>query len=241
MTIYPAIDIKDGVAVRLMQGLADRKTEYFKDPLEPARNFQEAGAEWVHVVDLDGAFTGTARNLHHIERIAALGLKVQMGGGVRSGGDIERLLNAGVARFVVGTRACESMEFVQEMAERWPDQAAVGIDARDGMAAIHGWVDVTAITAIDLAQAVAQAGIKIIIYTDISTDGMMTGPNFEGQKQVWQAVASTPARVIASGGVHDPHDIHHYRELAARFPNFEGPIVGKALYEGTVPLEGLFR
>jgi phosphoribosylformimino-5-aminoimidazole carboxamide ribotide isomerase len=240
MNIYPAIDIKDGAAVRLLQGQADQRTEYFKDPLEPAKRFQEAGATWVHVVDLDGAFTGKSANLAHVERIARLGLKVQMGGGVRSNADVARLINAGVSRFVVGSKACESMEFVEQIAEQWPEQAAVGIDARDGMAAIHGWVEVTAIPALQLALQVAKAGIGTLIYTDISTDGMLTGPNFAAQEEMLATVATEATRVIASGGVSSLDDVHRYRELAKAHPNLEGPIIGKALYEGRIDLAALF-
>lgn len=236
MNIYPAIDIKGGAAVRLMQGLEDQKTEYYKDPVEPARLFKEAGTQWVHVVDLDGAFSGASANLDAIERIAALGLKVQMGGGIRTTADIERILSAGVSRFVVGTRACESQDFVAEIAERWPEAAAVGIDARDGMAAIKGWVETTNIPATELALRVADVGIRTIIYTDISTDGMLSGPNFDGQKALWQAAAEREVKFIASGGVHDLHDITHYHNLAQRFANLDGVIIGKAIYEGKLEL-----
>lgn len=237
MNLYPAIDIKGGSAVRLMQGLADQKTEYYKDPLTPAKLFQDAGASWVHVVDLDGAFTGASSNLDAIETIAALGMKVQMGGGIRTTEDIERVLGAGVTRFVVGTRACESREFVETMAQRWPEQAAVGIDARDGMAAIHGWVDTTDITATSLATRVAEAGIRTLIYTDISTDGMMVGPNFEGQKTMWQTCGELDVHFIASGGVHDLHDITHYKNLSERYPQLDGVIVGKAIYENAIDIK----
>lgn len=240
MTIYPAIDIKNGAAVRLLQGQADAATEYYKDPLEPAKRFLAAGASWVHVVDLDGAFTGKSQNLAHVERIAALGLKVQMGGGIRSSADIARLLNAGVSRFVIGSKACESMEFVEAVAEQWPEQAAVGIDARDGMAAIHGWVDVTEIRALDLALRVAKAGIRTLIYTDISTDGMLTGPNFDAQTEMLRHVDSENTRVIASGGVSAPEDVSLFRSLAAEHANLDGVIIGKALYEGRVSVEELF-
>lgn len=239
MNIYPAIDIKGGACVRLMQGLQDKKTQYFNDPVEPARRFLEQGATWIHVVDLDGAFTGQPANLNIISAIAELGLKVQTGGGIRSIEDIQRVLAAGASRFVVGTRACESLEFVSEIAESWPEEACVGIDSRDGMAAIHGWVDTTQVTAASLARSVAESGIKRIIYTDISDDGMMTGPNFEGHKSMWKSTGSASVAFIASGGVHDRHDIVHYRNLAERFPQLDGVIVGKALYEGKVDLADL--
>jgi phosphoribosylformimino-5-aminoimidazole carboxamide ribotide isomerase len=228
MRIYPAIDIKHGSCVRLTQGLEDQETEYFHDPLEPARIFKAAGAEWVHVVDLDGAFNGKPANFAIVEQIAALGLKVEFGGGIRELVDAEALLEAGVSRIVVGTRACKDHAFVEELLKRWPEQLAIGIDAREGKVAVRGWVEVTDMPAISFAQKLAEAGVQRIIYTDISTDGMMVGPNFEGQEEMLNAV---PIQVIASGGVSDLHDLTVYTEMAARCPNLDGVIVGKALYE----------
>jgi len=238
MTILPAIDIKNGHCVRLVQGLADQETEYFEDPIDPAKDFQAAGAEWVHVVDLDGAFTGTPKNIDAAKRIAGLGLKVEFGGGIREMADIRKAIKAGVARVVVGTKACESLDFVKEMAREFGDQVAVGIDARAGKVAVHGWVDVTDTPAISLAQQVAGAGIQTIIYTDIATDGMMRGPNFEGMKEMWAAV---DCHVIASGGVADLHDVIHYADLAPRFPNFAGVIIGKAIYEKAIDLKAALQ
>lgn len=234
MVIYPAIDIKGGSCVRLTQGLADQETEYYADPVEPARMFKEAGSEWVHVVDLDGAFSGALTNLKAVERIVSLGLKVQFGGGVRELSNIEELLSAGISRVVVGTRACQDRDFVVDMVERFGDQVAVGIDARHGKVAVRGWVDVTDMDAFTLARSVAEVGVKTIIYTDISTDGMMTGPNFEGQKQMCQ---TAHCNIIASGGVADLHDVIHYADLSHRFPNLHGVIVGKALYEKKFTVE----
>lgn len=234
MIIFPAIDIKNGRCVRLLQGLADQKTEYFEDPVDPAKEFMAAGSEWVHVVDLDGAFSGTPKNFDAVRRIAELGLKVEFGGGIRQMEDIRNVLQAGVSRVVVGTRACESLDFVKAMAKEFGPQVAVGIDARAGKVAVHGWVDVTDVPAIGLAQQVAAAGIETIIYTDITTDGMMRGPNFEGMKEMWSAV---DCNVIASGGVADLHDVIHYADLAPRFPNFHGVIIGKAIYEKAIDLK----
>ncbi|GHB89747.1 1-(5-phosphoribosyl)-5-[(5-phosphoribosylamino)methylideneamino]imidazole-4-carboxamide isomerase [Cerasicoccus arenae] len=234
MTILPAIDIKKGRCVRLLQGLADMETEYFEDPVEPAKEFLAAGAEWVHVVDLDGAFTGKPANTEAARKIAELGMKVEFGGGIREMDDIRNVLKAGVTRVVVGTRACESLDFVKAMAQEFGPQVAVGIDARAGKVAVHGWVDTTDMPAIDLAQQVAAAGIQTIIYTDIMTDGMMRGPNFEGMKEMWTAV---DCDVIASGGVADLHDVVHYADLAPRFPNFSGVIIGKAIYEKAIDLK----
>lgn len=236
MIIYPAIDIKDGQCVRLTQGLADQKTNYYSDPVEPARVFQAEGTHWVHVVDLDGAFTGKGSNLHLVRQIAELGLKVQLGGGMREIENIERALEAGVSRVVVGTRASKDPEFVALAAEKFGAAVAVGIDAKDGKVAVRGWVDVTDVCAIALAKSVVDAGIQTLIYTDIATDGMMSGPNLEAQAEMCEAVN---AQVIASGGVARREDIIRLNELAQRLPSLHGAIVGKALYEKTVTLPDL--
>ncbi len=234
MTIYPAIDIKHGTCVRLTQGLEDQETEYYDDPVEPARIFKAAGAEWVHVVDLDGAFSGEPINLGIVKQIAALGLKVEFGGGIRELDDFARVLDAGVSRIVVGTRACQDRSFVEELVRRWPDNLAIGIDARAGKVAVRGWVEVTDTPAIGFAQTVANMGVQKIIYTDISTDGMMVGPNFDGQLEMLNSV---DIDVIASGGVSDLHDVVTYKEIAKTNKNLEGVIVGKALYEKKFTVE----
>ncbi len=238
MRIYPAIDIKHGSCVRLTQGLADQETEYFNDPLEPARMFKAAGAEWVHVVDLDGAFDGKPANLNVVKDIAALGLKVEFGGGIRELNDASTLLEAGVSRIVVGTRACKDIAFVEELLKRWPENLAIGIDAREGKVAVRGWVEVTDMPAISFAQKLAEAGVQRIIYTDISTDGMMVGPNFEGQEEMLRSV---PIQVIASGGVSDLHDLVVYSEMAQKHANLDGVIVGKALYEKKFTVDEALR
>lgn len=234
MTIYPAIDIKHGTCVRLTQGLEDQETEYFEDPVEPAKIFKAAGAEWVHVVDLDGAFSGKPINLEIVKQIAALGLKVEFGGGIRELDDVARVLDAGVNRIVVGTRACQDRGFVEDLVSRWPDNIAIGIDAREGKVAVRGWVEVTDTPAIGFAQTVANMGVKKIIYTDISTDGMMVGPNFDGQLEMLNSV---DIDVIASGGVSDLHDIVTYNEIAKKNTNLDGVIVGKAFYEKKFTLD----
>ncbi|MEO0794683.1 MAG: 1-(5-phosphoribosyl)-5-[(5-phosphoribosylamino)methylideneamino]imidazole-4-carboxamide isomerase [Verrucomicrobiota bacterium] len=234
MIILPAIDIKNGHCVRLLQGLEDQVTEYFEDPIDPAKEFLAVGSEWVHVVDLDGAFSGSPKNFDAVQKIADLGLKVEFGGGIRELDDIRRVIASGVSRVVVGTKACESLDFVKAMAEEFGPKVAVGIDARAGKVAVHGWVDVTDVPAIGLAQQVAAAGIQTIIYTDITTDGMMRGPNFEGMKEMWSAV---DCDVIASGGVSDIHDVIHYSNLAQRYPNCSGVIIGKAIYEKAIDLK----
>jgi phosphoribosylformimino-5-aminoimidazole carboxamide ribotide isomerase len=236
MTIYPAIDIKGGRCVRLTQGRADQETVYFDNPAEVAAQFRAAGAAWVHVVDLDGAFTGEPQNLAKVAEIAALGMKVQLGGGMRSRAIVERALAAGVSRVVVGTRAAESAEFVGGLVAEFGDKIAVGIDAKDGRVAVKGWVDTTGTDATDLARRMDTLGVATLIYTDIGTDGMLTGPNFAAQAAMCAAVK---ARVIASGGVSRREDVARLAELAKRHANLDGVIVGKALYEKRVELGDL--
>lgn len=237
MIIYPAIDLKNGRCVRLAQGRAAEETVYFEDPVEPALAFQKAGATWVHVVDLDGAFTGTPRNLAHVARIAATGLQVQLGGGLRTLNDVEEAFHAGARRVVIGTRACHDPAFVQGLVHRFGgDRLAVGIDAKDGFVALKGWVDLTTVRADDLARRLADLGIQTIIHTDIATDGMLTGPNFPAQEAL---LASCPARLIASGGVATRDDIARFAAIAKTNPRLDGVILGKALYEKKVDLADL--
>jgi phosphoribosylformimino-5-aminoimidazole carboxamide ribotide isomerase len=236
MTIYPAIDIKGGRCVRLTQGRADQETVYFDNPAEVAAQFRAAGAAWVHVVDLDGAFTGEPQNLAKVAEIAALGMRVQLGGGMRTRAVVERALAAGVSRVVVGTRAAESAEFVGGLVAEFGDKIAVGIDAKDGRVAVKGWVDTTGTDATDLARRMDALGVATLIYTDIGTDGMLTGPNFAAQAAMCAAVK---ARVIASGGVSRREDVARLTELAKRHANLDGVIVGKALYEKRVELGDL--
>jgi phosphoribosylformimino-5-aminoimidazole carboxamide ribotide isomerase len=235
--IYPAIDIKDGRCVRLKQGDAAAATTYFDDPTEPARAFAEAGAEWVHVVDLDGAFAGTPRNLDALRKIAALGRRVQFGGGLRDAGSVAAALEAGASRVVLGTKAAADEGFVAEAVARHGDAIAVGIDARDGRVAVRGWVEVTALDAEEFAGRMARAGVAALIHTDIATDGMLAGPNLAALERVLRAAPQT--RVIASGGVSRREDVERLAELAARFANLDGVIVGKALYERRVDLPDL--
>ena len=178
MTIYPAIDIKGGRWVRLTQGGADQETVYSENPADVAAQFKAAGSAWVHVVDLDGAFSGESQNLAVVRAIAALGMKVQLGGGMRSREAVERALGLGVARVVIGTRAAESEEFVAELVKVFGEKIAVGIDAKNGQVAVKGWVDTTGTSALGLAQRMDAIGARTLINTDIGTDGMLTGPNF---------------------------------------------------------------
>ncbi len=236
MTIYPAIDLKGGRAVRLLQGRADQETVYATEPAEVAARFQAAGSRWVHVVDLDGAFAGAPQNHRHVEAIVALGLQVQLGGGLRDRATVERALGLGVARVVIGTRAAESEAFVGELVQAFGDRIAVGIDAKDGRVAVKGWVDTTGTGAIELAQRMDRLGVRTLIYTDIGTDGMLTGPNLAAQEAMAEAVQ---AQVIASGGVSRREDVIALAEIEKRRPNLGGVIVGKALYEQRVELPDL--
>jgi len=237
--IFPAIDLKNGRCVRLTQGRAAEETVYYEDPLEPALAFQAAGAQWVHVVDLDGAFDGVPRNMAHVARIAAIGLNVQLGGGLRTLNDIEEAFHAGARRVVVGTRACHDPEFVTGLVHRFgAERLAVGIDARDGRVAVEGWKNVSQVRAEELARKVCDLGIQTIIHTDIATDGMLTGPNYKAQTAMLQ---STPAHLIASGGVARREDIIKFADMARDHPRLEGVIVGKALYEKKVDLADLLK
>jgi phosphoribosylformimino-5-aminoimidazole carboxamide ribotide isomerase len=231
--IYPAVDIRGGRVVRLLQGNAEQETVYYDDPAVPARLWAGAGAQWVHVVDLDGAFTGVPCNWKAVEAIVAAGMKVEMGGGMRTVDNVQRAFEAGVSRVVVGTKAAYDSDFVSALLTQFGDRIAVGIDAKDGRVAVRGWVDTTEVRAPDLAKAVAALGVKTIIYTDISRDGMLAGPNFDAQAQMCDSV---PCNIIASGGVGRRGDIVRFAELAKKHANLEGVIIGKALYDGKVDL-----
>ena len=236
MTIYPAIDIKGGRCVRLTQGRADQETVYAENPADVAKEFKAAGSAWVHVVDLDGAFVGEPQNLAAVQAIAALGMKVELGGGLRTRAAVERALGFGVSRVVIGTRAAESEAFVGELVQAFGEKIAVGIDAKNGKVAVKGWVDTTGTGALDLARRMDALGVSILIYTDIGTDGMMTGPNLAAQEAM---LAAVKCGVIASGGVSRREDVVNLAELARRYVNLNGVIVGKALYEKRVELPDL--
>jgi phosphoribosylformimino-5-aminoimidazole carboxamide ribotide isomerase len=219
--------------VRLTQGRADQETVYAEVPSDVAVQFKAAGSEWVHVIDLDGAFSGEPRNAVAVQAIVALGLKVQLGGGLRTRAAVERVLGLGVRRVVIGTRAAESEEFVSGLVQTFGEQIAVGIDAKNGKVAVKGWVDTTTAGAIALAQRMDALGVRTLIHTDISTDGMLTGPNFGAQEAMLAAVS---CRVIASGGVSRREDVVKFLDTKKRRPNLDGVIIGKALYEGRVKL-----
>lgn len=236
MIIYPAIDIKGGRCVRLTQGRADQETIYAENPADVAAQFKAAGSTWVHVVDLDGAFAGEPQNLTAVQAIAQLGMKVQLGGGLRTRAAVERALGFGVSRVVIGTRAAESEAFVAELVQAFGDKVAVGIDAKNGQVAVKGWVATADMSAITLAQRMDAIGVRTLIHTDIGTDGMLTGPNFAAQRAM---LTAGKFNVIASGGVSRREDVVRLNELAREFANLDGVIVGKALYEKRVELSDL--
>ena len=236
MTIYPAIDLRGGKCVRLFQGLASEETIYFEDPLDAARKWIEEGAKHMHLVDLDGAFSGGSANLDAVQKIAQeTQLRVQLGGGMRDNSSVKKALSLGLSRVIIGTRACTDPQWVGELIKEFgPDKIVVGIDAKDGLVATKGWVETTEIGAIELAQQMQDLGVRWIIHTDVATDGAMKGPNLEAQQKIAEAVPS--CQIIASGGVTSSGDIDALRELSKSTPNIEGVIIGRALYEGTIEL-----
>lgn len=229
MLLYPAIDLMAGQAVRLRQGRAEEKTVYSDDPAAVAKEWEARGGDWLHVVDLDAAFTGKQSNLETVRRMArAIALPLQLGGGMRDKDSIARALEAGAARVVIGTRAAESPEFLADAVALFGgDKIAVGIDARDGMVAIKGWTEKTGVAALDLARHAASLGVAAVIYTDIATDGMLQGPNLPA---VSAMVRDAGCPVIASGGVSSANDL---ARLAA-IPGLSGAIIGKALFDGLI-------
>lgn len=231
----PAIDLQGGRCVRLVQGDFDRSTVYGDDPAGIARRWQAAGAARIHVVDLDGAKEGGPRQLPTVaEIVKAVSVPVQLGGGMRTVEDIQAALAVGVDRVIVGTRAIEAPEFVDEALARFGQRVGIGIDAKDGRVAVRGWVDVSDVDALELAQSVAARGIRTIVYTDIARDGMLLGPNVDAMRRMAEAVPEVG--VIASGGVAKLGDI---LELART--GTVGVIVGKAIYTGNVDLAEAIR
>ena len=229
MLLYPAIDLMNGQAVRLRQGRAEEKTVYSDDPVAVAREWEARGGDWLHVVDLDAAFTGNQVNLSVVSRIAeAIGIPIQMGGGIRDEAAIQRALAAGVSRVVIGTRAAAGDDFVARAVERFGgEKIAVGIDARDGYVSVRGWTESTKVVAADLAKRVGESGVGAVIYTDIATDGMLQGPNLQAIEQI---VLCTKAPVIASGGVSSAADLC----ALERIKGLSGAIIGKALFDGRI-------
>lgn len=229
MQIWPAIDLRGGRCVRLVQGDYDRETAYADDPVAMARQWAEQGAEFLHLVDLDGAKEGQPVNLESVRAIVrAVDITCELGGGIRDEAAIEELLQLGLSRLVVGTRALKSPDWFRQMCNKYPDKLVLGIDARDGMVATDGWLETSQTPAVELALQFADLPLAALIYTDIARDGMLTGPNLDAMCEMKQSVAIP---VVASGGVGTTQDVTQL----AKIP-MAGCIIGKALYEGTVSL-----
>jgi len=235
--VIPAIDLIDGKTVRLTQGDYDRKTDYGIDPVEVAMSFEADGAEWLHVVDLDGAKAGSPQNLGVLRRIAdATHLKIEFGGGLRDASMMEQAFAHGATRIVIGSRLAQDLAFAREVFGLYGNRVVAGIDTRNGMVATHGWLDTQALDGIELARRMVDLGCSRIITTDIARDGSLEGPDFDGLMRMANAV---PVPIIASGGVANLADIEALRRLPA--PGVEGVIVGKALYEGRFTLAESIR
>lgn len=235
MILYPAIDLKGGVCVRLLKGEMDSATVYNTDPGAQAAAFRDAGCDWIHVVDLDGAFAGRSVNGEAVEAILSAGTRVQLGGGVRDMAGIEAWLAKGVARVILGTAALRDPDLVVAACRAFPDRISVGIDARGGMVAAEGWAETSTVTTLDLARRFEDCGVAGIIFTDIDRDGALTGVNIEATAELAQAI-TTP--VIASGGVSSSADLAGLRERADT--GIAGVICGRSLYDGRLDLvEGL--
>jgi phosphoribosylformimino-5-aminoimidazole carboxamide ribotide isomerase len=235
MLVIPAIDLKDGLCVRLLQGKKEDATVYSDDPVATALKWESMGALRLHIVDLDGAFTGNQINLESIIRIRrAIGIDIEIGGGIRTLARIDHLLSEGINRVVLGTAAIERPDVVKAACARYPGRVLVGIDAKDGDVAVKGWVEVTEVRAFELAFRMQELGCAGIIYTDIAKDGMMSGPNLEAVRVM---VEGLRIPVIASGGISSIEDI---RNLAA-IKGLWGAITGKAIYTGALDLQEAIR
>jgi len=226
--LFPAIDLKEGLAVRLEQGDMARATVFHRDPSEQARAFEEQGFEYLHIVDLDGAFAGKPMNATAVDRILeAVDIPVQLGGGVRDTATVENWLEKGVARVVIGTAAVRDPPFVKQAARDYPGRVAVGLDARNGKVAVEGWAETSELSALDIARRFEDAGVSAIVYTDIARDGMLQGLNLDATLALAEAI-SIP--VIASGGLASIDDIKAL--LEPRTKRLAGAIAGRALYDG---------
>ncbi|MFZ7119417.1 MAG: 1-(5-phosphoribosyl)-5-[(5-phosphoribosylamino)methylideneamino]imidazole-4-carboxamide isomerase [Eubacteriaceae bacterium] len=233
MLVIPAIDIKDGKCVRLTQGNFNKETIYFEDPLEVAKMWENNGAKYLHLVDLDGALKGEDINYEIISKITKnLNIPVQVGGGIRNRDRADKYLSVGVNRIILGTSAVNNYDLVKDLCNSYPEKIAVSIDAKDELVAIKGWVETSNIKALDFAKDLENLGVSTIIYTDISKDGMMSGPNYEALCSLKEHVNTN---IIASGGI---ANIGHIRKLESL--NLYGAITGKALYEGTLTIEEIY-
>ena len=231
MRLYPGIDIKNGQCVRLRQGVFEDTTVYANEPYQVAKEFEADGAKFLHIVDLDGALRGTGANDEALKKIVEnVSIPVEIGGGIRTMEDIEHRLSLGVTRVILGTKAVESPEFVKEAVEKFgADKIVVGIDAKDGMVAIKGWETISNVDAVTLALSMKELGVTTIIYTDISKDGMLCGPNFA---QTARMVEVTGMDIVASGGVSCMDDLIELEKIGV-----EGAILGKAIYEKRVDVK----
>jgi phosphoribosylformimino-5-aminoimidazole carboxamide ribotide isomerase len=238
MIVIPAIDLKNGLCVRLLQGRKSEVTVYNDDPVQVASEFAAAGAEMIHVVDLDGAFNETeSPNRTVVQRIVeAVDIPIEFGGGIRSRDDVQQLCDAGVARVVLGTVAAEAPHALKQFVDEFSSKICVGIDARDGRVMTRGWETATPLMAVDLARSVAECGVERIIYTDIARDGTLVGPNIQ---QTLAVAEAANVRVTASGGVSSLDDIKSLRD--AGDSRVDSVIVGKALYEGKFKLAEAIR
>ena len=233
MKIIPAIDLKNGKCVRLVQGRKEDQTIFSENPVAVAKKWADAGAELIHVIDLDGAFEKSPQHIDAIKKILeAVDTPIQLGGGIRNEQTVRMYLELGIKRVIVGTEAIRNPEFVKKICKTFPDQIVVGIDARKGFVAIEGWTRTTKITAIELAKQFEDCGVAAINFTDIHRDGMQTGPNIEETRKLAEAVA---VPVVASGGVATMEDIKNI--LPLKSVGVVGVITGKALYTGTLDLE----
>ena len=233
MIIFPAIDIKGGKVVRLKQGQFDKVTEYENDPVATAKRWEKMGAQWLHVVDLDGAQTGQIANVKTILEIAqTVRIPIQMGGGIRTREDIAKLLDGGIARVILGTKIIEDRAFFNAIVKLWKEKIAVSLDCHKGMVAQRGWTTTSNIKVTDLARDLENLGLKCLIYTDIERDGMLSGPNLDGLKNILKA---TKIPVISSGGVASLKDIKNL--MALNNPQLLGVITGRAIYDGTLNLK----
>ncbi|WP_430607370.1 1-(5-phosphoribosyl)-5-[(5-phosphoribosylamino)methylideneamino]imidazole-4-carboxamide isomerase [Enterococcus sp. AZ170] len=230
MRILPAIDIREGKAVRLLQGDFLQKTIVNNDPVAQAQEFKDAGLEMMHVVDLDGALVGKAENASLIEQMKRkTGLKIELGGGIRTIDQIDNYVAIGIDRIIIGSAALRDPELVKAAVKKYGDKIAVGIDAKNGKVAISGWLDVSETDYLQMAQEMAAIGVKTIIYTDIEKDGTLTGPTFDDYEKLLKAVPAV--QIIASGGVSSQADLIQLAELG-----LSGAIVGKAFYNGAITL-----
>lgn len=237
MIIIPAVDIKQGKCVRLLQGRMEDTTLYSDDPLEMALRWQNAGAELIHVIDLDGAFSKQAMNLKSVKNIlAGISVPIQLGGGIRDLKIIEMYIDIGVSKLIIGSEALYNPSFVKDACKKFPGRIVVGIDARNGKVAVEGWTQTSETKAIDLAKEFESCGVAAINFTDIHRDGMQTGPNIRETAALAEAV-SIP--IIASGGVNTIQDIINLKQIESK--GVKGVITGKALYEGTLDLQEAIR